>query len=110
RNRTCNLRFWRPLLCQLSYPPRCASYTRLDSIPHAPANVKARGGALLAGVGASAVARRFDAMRPGDGGGLGEHGADAAILRLGKLDGAADSIFGHAVAGDDVLDGDGGVD
>ncbi len=25
RNRTCNLRFWRPLLCQLSYPPpvRC---------------------------------------------------------------------------------------
>src|SRR6476620_2235398 len=22
RNRTCNLRFWRPLLCQLSYRPR----------------------------------------------------------------------------------------
>jgi hypothetical protein len=31
RNRTCNLRIWRPLLCQLSYPP-----LHREMIPHLP--------------------------------------------------------------------------
>ncbi len=28
RTRTCNLRFWRPLLCQLSYPPTMDPWPR----------------------------------------------------------------------------------